>query len=100
MRFTFLALAAAAVFGLSSCTLLGRTEPVPRSAGKPVPPERLLAYTEKKDGYVSFAVTRDAGFMGSGCFIGLVILERSRLASTPKRPPNSSAYKHGSRARS
>ena len=62
-----------AVLCSASCTMFGATEPVPRDTAKAVPPERILAYTDKKDGYVSVFVTRDAGIMGSGCYIGLVV---------------------------
>jgi hypothetical protein len=38
-----------------------------------VPTERLLAYTTAKEGYAKVSVTRDAGFMGGGCYVGLVV---------------------------
>jgi hypothetical protein len=53
----------------SSCA----TQGVPRAEATRVPPDRLLAFTDRKDGYASVVVTRDAGLMGGGCFIGLVI---------------------------
>jgi hypothetical protein len=50
-----------------------RTNPVAVSAAKQVPADRLLAYQERKPEYKTLLVTRDEGFMGGGCYIGLEI---------------------------
>jgi len=38
-----------------------------------VPAERLLAYQDKKAGYLPLIVTRDEGYLGSACYIGLEV---------------------------
>jgi len=59
--------------GCSGCTTIGRTLPTPHEAGIPAPADRLLAFQEQIDGYAHMVVTRDKGFVGSGCYIGVVI---------------------------
>lgn len=58
---------------LSGCTVFVRTESVPHETARPAPADRVLAYQEQKETYVPLVVTRDAGFMGGGCYIGVVI---------------------------
>lgn len=46
------------------------TTPIPSAQAKPVPSDRLLAFQEKKAETTStLVVTRDVGFLGSGCYI-------------------------------
>lgn len=63
----------AVAFTFSGCTAMVRTEAVPQSAAKSVPTERLRAFQENHLNYALVTVTRDAGFMGGGCYIGLVV---------------------------
>jgi hypothetical protein len=58
---------------LSGCTVFVRTESVPHDSAEPAPAERVLGYQEHKDDYVPLIITRDVGFMGGGCYIGVVI---------------------------
>lgn len=58
---------------LGGCTVFVRTAPVPYQEAKAAPVERLLAYQEKKEGYLPLVVTRDEGYMGSGCYLGLEV---------------------------
>lgn len=48
-----------------------RTEAVGEVNAKLVPKERVLAYQESKEGYATIVITRDAGFMGGGCYFGV-----------------------------
>jgi hypothetical protein len=75
MKMRHAAILAAAICALSvtGCTMFIRTAAVPIAEAFPVPGERLLAYVEKQDGFATVEVTRDAGFMDGGCYIGLVI---------------------------
>lgn len=68
-----IAMAAIAVLAQAACTMFIGTDAVPRWKATAVPKDRLLAFTDNKPGSVSVIVTRDTGFMGGGCFIGLVI---------------------------
>lgn len=55
----------------SGCTMFVRTEPVAFEKTKPVPAERVLAFQESRTGYAKVIITRDNGFMGGGCFLGV-----------------------------
>ncbi|MBI4989945.1 MAG: hypothetical protein HZC23_14110 [Rhodocyclales bacterium] len=69
---------------LSGCNVLGGVAisasasgseftPVSLSDAKQVPSDRLLAYQENIPEYRLLIVTRDKGFQGGGCFVGLEI---------------------------
>ncbi|MHB1175994.1 MAG: hypothetical protein ACYCZJ_12810 [Sulfuriferula sp.] len=50
------------------------TTPTPLAEAKQAPQSRILAYQEKKAETTStLVVTRDAGFLGGGCYYGLSI---------------------------
>lgn len=58
---------------LSGCTVFVRTNPVAPQHGKTiVDTTKFLAYTEVTPGYAKVVITRDAGFMGSGCHIAVM----------------------------
>ncbi|QSI76821.1 hypothetical protein [Niveibacterium microcysteis] len=65
--------AATFVIALSGCAGTFSTNPVQVRSAKPVPAERLLAFQEVVDGTVKVTVTRDSGFLASGCFVGLAL---------------------------
>lgn len=57
---------------LSGCTVFARTNSVaPQSGREIVDATKVLAFTEPTQGYAKVVITRDAGFMGSGCFIAV-----------------------------
>ena len=70
-RAIFMSLLAVAL--CSGCTAFVRTNATSHSTANEVPTDRMLAYSEQKEGYASMTVTRDEGFMGGGCYLGLVI---------------------------
>jgi hypothetical protein len=72
MRTLLILAVLSAAIGCASCTSF-RTESVPISRAEQVPANRLLAYTEWKEGYARIVVTRDAGNLDGACFIGLVV---------------------------
>ena len=57
----------------SGCTAFVRTNASPHATANTVPADRILAYSEQQEGYAAMTVTRDEGFMGGGCYLGLVI---------------------------
>jgi hypothetical protein len=57
----------------TGCTALVRTEALPATKASQVPSSRLLAYQQEKAGDTRLIVTRDRGFMASGCFLALAI---------------------------
>ena len=61
------ALLAAALL-LSACA----TAPIDSGRAKMVPPERVLAYSDPNPEYAKVEIVRDAGFMGSGCYLGVM----------------------------
>ena len=73
LKKSMISIALIVVFICSGCTVFVRTNATPYADAKKLPIERLLAYTEKKEGFAKLTVTRDEGFMGSACYIGLVI---------------------------
>ncbi|WP_071554131.1 hypothetical protein [Pseudomonas frederiksbergensis] len=60
MRFIVGALAVALLAGCA-------TSPVPSNEADPVPTSRLFSYQKPTTGYSTLIVTRDKGFVGSGC---------------------------------
>lgn len=55
---------------LSGCA----TVPIPSDSAIPSPPDRILSFNEKTSTTNStLVVTRDVGFLGSGCFYSLMI---------------------------
>lgn len=68
MRFMFSV--AIAAITLTGCA----TTPIPSTMAKPAPSERLLAFQEKPNGSSGMlTVTRDAGFLGGGCYYAVSI---------------------------
>lgn len=57
----------------TGCTVFVRTNPVSSTVADQVPFDRILSYQEKTPNSFLITVTRDEGFMGSGCFLGLEI---------------------------
>ena len=57
----------------SGCTVFVRTNPVAVASASRIPPDRALMFQEKKPGSYLMTITRDEGFMGGGCFIGLEV---------------------------
>ena len=57
-----------AVLLLSACA----TAPIDSARAKMVPPERVLAYSEPNPEYAKVEIVRDAGLMGSGCYLGVM----------------------------
>lgn len=49
------------------------TKPVAPSSAQPVPSDRLLAFQAPSAEAGTLIVTRDSGFLGGGCFTGLMI---------------------------
>lgn len=65
-----------ALLSVFVCTTLAgcATTPVPLSQAKQVPADRLLAFQGGITGpSAKLSVTRDAGFLGGGCYLALVI---------------------------
>lgn len=62
-------LAAAALLTLAGCA----THVPKASQVRPVPAERALAFQSPSDGDATIVITRDAGFLGGGCFAGLYL---------------------------
>lgn len=60
---------AAAALALAGCAT---HVPKPNQV-RPVPSERALAFQSPSDGDASIIVTRDAGFVGGGCYAGLYL---------------------------
>lgn len=58
---------------LSGCTVFVRTNQVSTSSAVQVPVDRVLAFQDKQPDSFVLQVTRDEGFMGGGCYIGLEI---------------------------
>ncbi|MFC3873288.1 hypothetical protein [Neisseria musculi] len=48
------------------------TAPVVSGMAKDVPAERVLAYAEPREDYARVEITRDSGFLGSGCYLGVM----------------------------
>lgn len=67
-----LSLVALALVAQSGCSLLVQTQHANLANVREVPADRLLAYTEPAAGMGRVDVTRDAGLMGGGCFLGLM----------------------------
>jgi len=57
---------------LSGCGSIA-TNHVSEADAKRVPAERLLALQQPGDNLVRFSVTRESGFQGGGCYVGLEI---------------------------
>lgn len=50
------------------------TSQVPAENAKPVPPDRVLAFSTKPSGpYGTVIVTRDTGFVGGACYVGVLV---------------------------
>lgn len=60
MKFIVVALAAALLAGCA-------TSPIPSDKADPVPASRLFAHQKPQAGGATLIVTRDTGFVGSGC---------------------------------
>jgi hypothetical protein len=58
---------------LSGCTVFVRTNQVSAISAARVPANRVLTFQEKLPNSFVLQVTRDEGFMGGGCYIGLEI---------------------------
>lgn len=58
---------------LSGCTAFVRTNQVSATAAQQVPADRVLAFQDKQLNSFVLQVTRDEGFLGGGCYIGLEI---------------------------
>ena len=58
---------------LSGCTVFVRTNQVSATSAHQVPADRVLKFQQKQTNSFKFQVTRDEGFMGGGCYIGLEI---------------------------
>lgn len=56
---------------LSACV----TTPVASQFAKPVPEERILAYKEYNPNYAKVIITRDAGSLHGGCYLGVMYRE-------------------------
>ena len=48
------------------------TAPVDSGRAKEVPPDRILAYGAPNPDYAKVEIVRDAGFLGSGCYLGVM----------------------------
>lgn len=48
------------------------TAPVDSGRAKEVPPDRILAYGAPNPDYAKVEIIRDAGFLGSGCYLGVM----------------------------
>lgn len=48
------------------------TAPISTTLAKKTPSDRLLAYQEKKDDHAEVEITRDTGFLGSGCYLSVL----------------------------
>jgi hypothetical protein len=59
-----------AVLICAGCAGAVRTAPG-QSDNKNVPPDRILAFQEKKPGTARVVITRDEGLLGSGCYLGV-----------------------------
>lgn len=57
-----------AVLTISACT----TSPISSDRAKPVPQERMLAYTEPNPEYAKVQIIRDQGILGSGCYLAVM----------------------------
>lgn len=67
MRFVICASLAALLAGCS-------TSQVPADKAKPVPSVRVLAFATKPAGsYGTVVVTRDTGFVGGACYVGVLV---------------------------
>ncbi len=73
MKSILLCLLLIAAFAQSGCTAFVRTETISPDRATPIPSERIFAFQQQKPGDISLVVTRDHGFMASGCFVGLTI---------------------------
>lgn len=61
---------AVAVALLAGCS----TSPVSPGEAKPVPKDRIVAFSAKpKEAYGTVVVTRDTGFLGGGCYVAVHI---------------------------
>jgi hypothetical protein len=67
-----LSLVVLALAAESGCSLMVQTQRADLANVHEVPPARLLGYTQPAPGMGRVEVTRDAGLMGGGCFLGLM----------------------------
>ncbi|MGC6405171.1 hypothetical protein ACNO7K_01820 [Bisgaard Taxon 45] len=49
------------------------TSPVVVQKAKQVPPDRILAYGDYNPNYAKVTIIRDAGYQGSGCYLGVIL---------------------------
>lgn len=59
-----------ATMSLTAC--MSPTVPVDTFSAKPIDPTRVLAYQEPRDDYAKVQITRDKGFLSSGCYVGVM----------------------------
>ncbi|MCW9716749.1 hypothetical protein [Avibacterium sp. 21-594] len=65
---------------LSACA----TTPVFLQDAKPVPENRVLAFKEYNPEYAKVTITRDAGALGSGCYLGVMYRQTLLARFDPK----------------
>jgi hypothetical protein len=61
-----------ATLALSACTAMVQTRHAEGAHLHEVPADRLLAFQDQAPGTARVEVTRDAGFMGGGCYLALM----------------------------